>query len=47
MKIKQITHYLQGRLNEQQAMALWTYLILHKETLEQLQTYRLLREYYS
>jgi len=47
MIIKQITHYLQGQLSEQQAMALWAYLLLHPEALEMLQTYRRYQRFYS
>ncbi|MDZ7660064.1 hypothetical protein [Fodinibius sp.] len=47
MIIKQITLYLQGRLSEEQAMALWTYLLLHPEALELLQTYWLYRKLYD
>jgi hypothetical protein len=47
MIIKQITLYLQERLSEQQALALWTYLLLHSEALELLRTYRLYRELYD
>ena len=47
MIIRQITYYLQGRLNEEQAMALWTYLLLYPEALELLQTYRHYRRFYT